>query len=257
MAKVVGLIGSASGKVGNVVYAVTNGIQTARVYQPVVANPKTKGQTDQRAKMSLAGRLSAILPSMAIDGMPGANLREKRGAFIKSVIRVSTINADMAKVEPSGLVLSVGRVQVYQRAVTVTATAGAADGRVVTVAVSQTAAAGDISSRPANYRERLVVLAVNGVTSNYDYARVVDANLPTTGGTAAVTNVQFYLSEGASDYTFYVYAVPFNINTDVYPSGYSYLGGGSDINVEVSSTSYVAAAAYGDSVFEGSAVVGG
>lgn len=54
MAKAVGLIGSLKGKVGNTVFATRRGIQIARVYQPVVANPKSSRQALSRAKFALA-----------------------------------------------------------------------------------------------------------------------------------------------------------------------------------------------------------
>lgn len=54
MAKAVGLIGSLKGKVGNTVFATRRGIQIARVYQPVVAQPKSARQQLSRAKFALA-----------------------------------------------------------------------------------------------------------------------------------------------------------------------------------------------------------
>lgn len=54
MAKAVGLIGSLKGKVGNTVFATRRGIQVARVYQPVVAQPKSARQQLSRAKLALA-----------------------------------------------------------------------------------------------------------------------------------------------------------------------------------------------------------
>ena len=54
MGKNVGLIGGVRGKVGNVVFSTRRGVQIARAYQPVVANPQTKRQTLSRAKLALA-----------------------------------------------------------------------------------------------------------------------------------------------------------------------------------------------------------
>ena len=56
MAKGIGLIGNFKGKVGNTVgYKLTasnNGqTQGIRVYQPIVKNPKSAGQAEQRAKL--------------------------------------------------------------------------------------------------------------------------------------------------------------------------------------------------------------
>ena len=54
MAKITGLIGSGHGKLGNTVMTVRRGQQIARVYQPVVANPKSARQQLSRAKLRLA-----------------------------------------------------------------------------------------------------------------------------------------------------------------------------------------------------------
>lgn len=43
-----GILGQFTGKVGNVVGAVSRGVQTTRVYQPIVNNPKTEKQILQR-----------------------------------------------------------------------------------------------------------------------------------------------------------------------------------------------------------------
>ena len=43
-----GLLGGYSGKLGTTVGATWKGINVVRTYQPNVANPKTKAQSDQR-----------------------------------------------------------------------------------------------------------------------------------------------------------------------------------------------------------------
>ena len=47
-----GILGQFTGKIGNVVGAVSRGVQTTRVYQPIVNNPRTAKQIQQRAFMS-------------------------------------------------------------------------------------------------------------------------------------------------------------------------------------------------------------
>lgn len=54
MAKATGLVGNLRGKVGNVVFSSRRGSQIARVYQPVVHNPKSKRQQVSRLKMRTA-----------------------------------------------------------------------------------------------------------------------------------------------------------------------------------------------------------
>ena len=57
MAKGIGLVGNFKGKVGNMVgYKLsdsnTGNTQGIRVYQPIVRNPKTSAQAEQRAKLA-------------------------------------------------------------------------------------------------------------------------------------------------------------------------------------------------------------
>lgn len=114
MAKVVGLIGGTSGKVGNVVYAVSNGVQTARIYQPIVANPKTTAQILQRAKANLVGQLSSMVSKACIVGL-GGNARERRSAFLRNALLKATASTSsgrvQAKLQPSDIVFSRGDVE--------------------------------------------------------------------------------------------------------------------------------------------------
>ncbi len=67
MAKIYGINGVITGKLGAAVYAVRNGEQISRQYQPVVANPQTAGQIAARAKLKLLSQLSATYaPIIAI-----------------------------------------------------------------------------------------------------------------------------------------------------------------------------------------------
>ena len=92
MAKGIGLIGNFKGKVGNTVgYKLTasnNGqTQGIRVYQPVVKNPKSAGQAEQRAKL-LAVNATYRALKMVIDrgneGLPYGN--KSRLAWLKSAL---------------------------------------------------------------------------------------------------------------------------------------------------------------------------
>ena len=78
--KVDGTNGYATGKLGNTVYAVRNGQQLARQYNPVVANPQTDAQVQSRTILKLMSQLAAILaPVIAI---PAEGLKSKRNLFI-------------------------------------------------------------------------------------------------------------------------------------------------------------------------------
>lgn len=65
--KNVGLIGSATGKLGNTVFYTRKGVTCSRVYQPTVANPNTIRQKLARARFTLAGQVSrGLIPAAKI-----------------------------------------------------------------------------------------------------------------------------------------------------------------------------------------------
>lgn len=75
MAKVTGIGGKATGKLGSVVYAINRGQQIAREYNGNVANPNTAGQQNTRSKFKLMSQLSSVMaPVLAIrkEGMVSA-----------------------------------------------------------------------------------------------------------------------------------------------------------------------------------------
>lgn len=61
MAKVYGLTGKMSGKMGSAVFAVRKGQQIMRQYNPIVLNPKSAKQQDSRVKFKLGTQLAAIM----------------------------------------------------------------------------------------------------------------------------------------------------------------------------------------------------
>lgn len=82
MAKIVGLVGSGHGKLGNTVMTVRRGVQIARVYQPVVANPKSARQQFSRAKMRFSvGLLRPYLKAL----VAGWNLSKPSYEFQKGL----------------------------------------------------------------------------------------------------------------------------------------------------------------------------
>ena len=106
MAKGIGLIGNFKGKVGNTVgYKLTasnNGqTQGIRVYQPIVKNPKSAGQAEQRAKL-LAVNATYRALKMVIDrgneGLPYGN--KSRLAWLKGALKSTT----MPWIEKGGIV---------------------------------------------------------------------------------------------------------------------------------------------------------
>lgn len=76
MGKGLGLIGNFKGKVGNVVgYNLkdsnNNQTQGVRIYQPVVRNPKTYAQAEQRARMAVINATYRVLKSIIDRGQEG------------------------------------------------------------------------------------------------------------------------------------------------------------------------------------------
>lgn len=82
--------GVATGRRGNDVFAVTNGTQIVRQYQPVVANPRTDAQLRQRARMNTAGRFSHLCPKNLLKAMQTENNRRNRSLFNKGLIDNTT-----------------------------------------------------------------------------------------------------------------------------------------------------------------------
>lgn len=114
MSKSTNGLGQFRGKLGGVVYAVRNGQQIVRAYQPVVANPKSTEQRLQRAKGVLAGKLSHLITADIIIGMNGGSKSGRRSEFnrvlldaIDSQISITT-GTVKATLMPSRLLLSQG-----------------------------------------------------------------------------------------------------------------------------------------------------
>lgn len=79
--KLQGILGTGTGKLGSSVFSTIGGKQVVRQYQPVVANPSTPAQVNQRARLKLASQLAASLaPVIAI---PKEGLKTSRNRFIQ------------------------------------------------------------------------------------------------------------------------------------------------------------------------------
>lgn len=100
------------GRVGGQVYAVNGGEQVIRTYNPMVANPRTSLQQMQRAKVVLAGKLSALTPDAVLTGMASSK-RDRRSEFTRSIIKKAvaenTPQGYKAVLEPADLIFSKGR----------------------------------------------------------------------------------------------------------------------------------------------------
>ena len=111
MAKIYGLFGSMTGKVADVVMCVRNGEQIARKYQPIVSNPKSVKQTQNRAKLKLASQLSAVFaPVIAI---PRKGTVSPRNLFVKENYRALSYVDNQAQVTLTDIKLTKSVVSLY------------------------------------------------------------------------------------------------------------------------------------------------
>lgn len=97
MSKVFGLQGYLTGKLGATVFAVRNGEQIARQYNPSPANPKTAGQIENRAKLKLLSQLSAALQSVI--AIPRDGMRSPRNGFTTANYPYTTYGNEAASLD--------------------------------------------------------------------------------------------------------------------------------------------------------------
>lgn len=84
-----GPLSRAKGKLGGVVYQQYEGMQIAREYQPVVKNPQTTKQTENRAKFKSASQIVAQFKEVLNVRLAKLSIyaRERRGAAISAIYR--------------------------------------------------------------------------------------------------------------------------------------------------------------------------
>lgn len=217
MAKVVGLVGSASGKIGNMVYAVINGVQIARVYQPQVTNPKSTLQNLQRAKGNLTGRISSFVPRTCLYGL-GVNNRSRRSEFLRILLRGATaanVSGEYtAKIADEDVVFSKGAVSNIW--ITPTFNAGANSLTVTLTAPSTTLVPSEVYNA---YQSRIVAMIYDNTTQELVEVVTKMVDKPAQGS-AGPTNLQIAYPEG---YVAVVYIIPMstsdntriNITTDI------------------------------------------
>lgn len=88
MGKSVNIIGTIRGKVGSVVFSKgPKGETLMRSYQPQVYNPRTMPQLAQRAKVTMAGKLSKLIPVEALSGLGMGSRLANRSEFNSNCLR--------------------------------------------------------------------------------------------------------------------------------------------------------------------------
>lgn len=109
MAKVFGIQGYVTGKVGNTVFAVRHGEQIGRQYNPVVANPKSTAQTTARAKFKLLSQLGEVLRSYI--AIPRKGNVSARNQFMKVNYPAATFASEQATIDITSVQLTDSLVQ--------------------------------------------------------------------------------------------------------------------------------------------------
>lgn len=104
MAKIYGINGVITGKLGAAVYAVRNGEQISRQYQPKVANPSTGKQIEARAKLKLVSQLSAIMAPVI--AMPRVGSVSSRNRFTKVNYSAASYASETAQIDLTAVQLT-------------------------------------------------------------------------------------------------------------------------------------------------------
>lgn len=231
MAKIYGINGRITGKVGNTVFAVDGGIQVARQYNPIVANPRTAAQQVQRLKVNLAGQMSRGIQAAALEGLRG-NRRQRRSALLSNLIKDvfredGNGSGDRMAFQASKLVLSTGTMEMSYKVSFVLGASVVAGKNQLQVAINPYEEKGKL---PTSERLRLVVVGApyepgslyGGVVS-----AVVDVELK--GEELKSVNIDIDGSQADEPYSYALYAIPLGIaNSTILPAEYvqGLLGGG-------------------------------
>ena len=192
MGKIAGLSGTLSGKIGTMVFTKgEDGVSYAKSYQPQVANPRTRAQLVQRAKMNLAGRISALVPKRIL-ALGEVSSRRNRSAFNKSLlglIKVDTSDPSIyqARIDPADIVFAKGAEVSHATVSTPTVTS-----RQFTMQLSLMDA--ELSNR---YGERIVVM-VTTTKEKGGISGVAHADVLLTNTTAQNVTIElpFEIADG-------------------------------------------------------------
>lgn len=201
MAKSNMLMGKARGKVGGLVFRVDAGIgQVVSEYNPHPTNPRTMAQTDQRAKMNLAGQLSKVTPYAAIAGL-STNKRKARSLFVSNLLKsiengTHTVGETFASEIAFGNVkISVGVSSTMRATVTIDASTGV----VTTTLTGNTSSAGMLGC---------IVLQYIGMEGSEVKANVQKVD---EGTTTVTLNAADYFPNPESDVYIATYVVPIRV----------------------------------------------
>lgn len=197
--KLTSLVGTGSGRLGGSVWAVRNGQQIVRAFQPKVLNPKSIGQRMQRAKWKAVVQLSSVLGDVVYPfketAGPGVSARN---AFVSSLLRSEYVTFDEANnqavINPAGIKLSPSNIA-WRQGFNNTVQSGTISGTVVIL--------------PSEYKEGAVLTVVvmhnNSATGVFSISSIQSFN-----ATSSTVNISVTPSVAplAGDIIMMVLAVP-------------------------------------------------
>lgn len=108
--KLSGLTGTGSGKLGSSVFSVHAGEQVVRQYQPVVTNPSTQTQVNNRARLKLISQLSAVMGDVI--AIPRKGNVTSRNLFVSDNYHVTEALNGVATVNLSAIGLTRGGINI-------------------------------------------------------------------------------------------------------------------------------------------------
>lgn len=108
--KLHGITGTGSGKLGSSVFSVTAGEQVVRQYQPVVTNPSTENQVNNRARLKLLSQLSAVMADVI--AIPRAGSLSPRNIFVSDNYPISSAENGAATIDLAKIALTKGGMQI-------------------------------------------------------------------------------------------------------------------------------------------------
>lgn len=109
MAKLVGLIGTGSGRVGNMVLAKRDGLTIARAYQPQVANPSTAAQVVVRQKLKLASQVAAAMGKLGVVVAAANGYKNRRSDLVRALFERAS-SATTSGGVPYAVISSLGAI---------------------------------------------------------------------------------------------------------------------------------------------------
>lgn len=152
MAKLTGFVGTASGRIGNMVYSKgRNGATIARAYQPQVSNPNSGKQVATRARFTLSTKIAAALKTSGAMFLRAEGYAPTdRGELVRRLMQVTSVGRN--ELQPSTVNLvnyaqglrPVGDFLIEQPVITKTDNAGIT--ATLTIPESYRAVAGTMAS---------------------------------------------------------------------------------------------------------------